>query len=232
MTSISLFFSIFPCRMAFYCCYFLTSLCSSLYLTAMPIACLSLPAFITTNAFVRIRITTLLVNPPACCGRTLVKRRGCVNLYLIVPICCVKKGEYDIIGVLPYLNLKSYSCLHVYHELWNTWPGSWHLKHNGFSETDLVKVYKAIVRPVADYMMEVYHSMLSDAQDKAIERLQTHALKCIFTPGLSGRKLRALSGLTTLHERRIEHCDKFDEMFVRNPRFEHWFPERRLSLGR
>ena len=107
-----------------------------------------------------------------------------------------------------------------------------HLKHNGFSESDLLRVYTVIVRPVADYMMEIYHSMLTDAQDEAIERLQTHALKCIFSPKISGRRLRALSGLTTLRERRIQYCDKFAEKCVRNPRFEHWFSERKLSLGR
>ena len=65
-----------------------------------------------------------------------------------------------------------------------------HLKHNGFNDDDLVKVYKTIVRPVAEYMMEVFHSMLNDYQDELLERLQTHALKCIYGPGLSGRKMR------------------------------------------
>ena len=84
-----------------------------------------------------------------------------------------------------------------------------HLKHSGFSEEDLVKVYVSMIRPVAEYMLEVFHSMLSDAQDEALERLQTHALKCIFGPGLSGRRMRDMAGVQTLRERRIEQCDKF-----------------------
>ena len=101
-----------------------------------------------------------------------------------------------------------------------------HLKHNGFTEGDLVRVYTSIIRPVADYMMEIYHSMATDRQDEEIERLQTHALRCIYGPGLSGRKLREKADLTTLRERRIEACDRFALKCSRSDRFEHWFPKR------
>ena len=75
-----------------------------------------------------------------------------------------------------------------------------HLKHNGFSSDDLIKVYTAVIRPVAEYMLEVFHSMMNDIQDEALERLQTHALKCIYGPGLSGRRMRELPGLETLRD--------------------------------
>ena len=45
-----------------------------------------------------------------------------------------------------------------------------HLKHAGFNSEELAKVYRTIVRPVADYMSVVYHSMLSDRLDEEIER--------------------------------------------------------------
>ena len=99
-----------------------------------------------------------------------------------------------------------------------------HLKHNGFTEKELVTVYTTIVRPVADYMMETYHSMMNDSYDEAVERLQTHALKCIFGPRLSARRLRELAGVSTLRQRRIEHCDKFARKCADSPRFSHWFP--------
>ena len=73
-----------------------------------------------------------------------------------------------------------------------------HLRHNGFGADDLIKVYKAVLRPVAEYMLEVFHSMLNDAQDESLERLQCHALKCIFGPGISGRRMREMAGLETL----------------------------------
>ena len=74
--------------------------------------------------------------------------------------------------------------------------------------------------------MEVFHPMMTDRQDEELERLQTHALKCIFGPGLSGRKMRDMSGLETLRERRTAQCDKFAKKCLANPRFEHWFPEK------
>ena len=56
---------------------------------------------------------------------------------------------------------------------------------------------------------EGYHSMLTDPQDEAIERLQSLALKCIFGPRIFARKMRQMAGLQTLRHRRIDHCDKF-----------------------
>ena len=109
-----------------------------------------------------------------------------------------------------------------------------HLKHNGFEEKDLVTVYKMMVRPVADYMMEVYHSMLTDHQDEAVERLQSHALKCIFGPRLSARRLRELAEVSTLTERRIEYCDKFARKCIESDRFCDWFPKKnsaRITRG-
>ena len=103
-----------------------------------------------------------------------------------------------------------------------------HLKHNGFDNEDLVKVYVAVIRPVAEYMLEIFHSMMNDSQDECLERLQTHALKCIFGPGLSGRRMRDLAGLPTLRERRITQCDKFASKCAASPRFEHWFPVREV----
>ena len=52
-----------------------------------------------------------------------------------------------------------------------------HLKHSGFNKEELARVYRVIVRPVADYMAVVYHSMLSDREDEIIERLQSQAFK-------------------------------------------------------
>ena len=104
-----------------------------------------------------------------------------------------------------------------------------HLKHNGFSNEDLIKVYTTVLRPVAEYMLEVFHSMMTDSQDEALERLQSHALKCIFGPGLSGRRMRELAGLPTLRERRVEQCDRFARKCAASPRFEHWFPENEVT---
>ena len=64
------------------------------------------------------------------------------------------------------------------------------LKRNGFTEEELVKVYKTIIRPVADYGRVVYHLSLTDEQDELVDRLQNQALRCIYGPGISGRRMR------------------------------------------
>ena len=105
------------------------------------------------------------------------------------------------------------------------------LKASGFTEEELVKVYTTMIRPVAEYCCAVYHSSLTDEQDERLERLQSHALKAIYGPGLSARKLREKSGLDTLRARREQYCDKFASKCASNPRFVDWFPlkENRTS---
>ena len=104
-----------------------------------------------------------------------------------------------------------------------------HLKKNGFSDEELLTVYKTCVRPVADYCDVVYHSLLTDELDEEMERMQDRALRCIYGAGISGRRMRAKSGISTLRARRIEHCDKFAAKCAASARFSKWFP---LTTGR
>ena len=78
------------------------------------------------------------------------------------------------------------------------------LKGHGFNEEELLKVYKTIIRPAIEYGVAVYHSSLTDEQDEKLEGLQVTALKAIFDPFLSGRRLRDRAGITTLRTRREE----------------------------
>ena len=98
------------------------------------------------------------------------------------------------------------------------------LKGNGFNQEELVTVYKTMIRPVAEYGCVAYHSSLTDDQDERLERLQNHALLCIFGPGTSARKMREAAGIETLRKRREMLCDKFAKKCCANPRFAHWFP--------
>ena len=100
------------------------------------------------------------------------------------------------------------------------------LKTSGFTEEELVTVYKTMLRPVAEYGCVAFHSSLTDDQDARIERVQDHALKCIFGPGMSARKMRGQAGLETLRERRIYLCDKFAKKCSDSPFFHHWFPRK------
>ena len=100
------------------------------------------------------------------------------------------------------------------------------LKNSGFTEEELVRVYTTMIRPVADYAAVVYHSLLTDEQDEEIENLQNAALKMIYGIGLSARKMRSLSGLTTLRVRRETLCDKFADKCLSMPLFSDWFPKK------
>ena len=107
-----------------------------------------------------------------------------------------------------------------------------HLKKLGFTAEELVKVYRSVLLPIADYCDVVYHSMLTDEQDEALERAQVGALRAIFDYKLSARKLREMAGVTTLRERRIAHCDKFALKCANSARFSHWFPLNEGRQGR
>ena len=70
-----------------------------------------------------------------------------------------------------------------------------HLRRFGFNQDELVKVYKTVVRPIADYCSVVYHPMLNDEQDEALDRCQAHALWCIYGMGISYSEMRKKLGL-------------------------------------
>ena len=101
-----------------------------------------------------------------------------------------------------------------------------HLKNFGFTKEELAKVYRTIILPTADYCSVVYHAMLTDEQDEVLDRCQAHALRCIYGKGVSYEKMRAMAGVKTLRQRRIEACDRFAAKCLKDPRFSHWFPLR------
>ena len=101
-----------------------------------------------------------------------------------------------------------------------------HLRTMGFTQAELVRVYKTVILPIADYCSPVYHSQMTDEQDELVERLQSHALKCIFGPGIPASTMRKMADLTTLRSRRIAQVDKFAEKAAASDRFGGWFPAR------
>ena len=107
-----------------------------------------------------------------------------------------------------------------------------HLGRAGFSQKELVTVYKSVIRPTLDYCSVVYHSMLTDLQDQTIERLQSQALKSIFGFGVSYSDMREMAGVPTLRARRIELVDKFIGKARCNPKYDRWFPKRTGRQGR
>ena len=84
---------------------------------------------------------------------------------------------------------------------------------------------------MVDHLDVVYHASLPDDLDEELDRLQNQALKAIFGAQHGGRTLRRLAGVTTLRERRVQHCDKFAAACAASARFGDWFPlkDRRRS---
>ena len=98
------------------------------------------------------------------------------------------------------------------------------LKKSGFTTDELVTVYKTMIRTVADYGAVVYHSSLSDVQDKTLDNLQNVALRCIYGQGMSGRAMREMARLDTLRKRRENMCMKFAKKIADDPLFAKLFP--------
>ena len=103
------------------------------------------------------------------------------------------------------------------------------LRKSGFTEQDLVLVYKTTMRPVIEYSSVIYHPMLSAEQTGYIEKQQTRALKNIFGNEYSQKRLLELAGLPTLEQRRKDACLRFARKTACNPRFEKHFKQRKLG---
>ena len=99
----------------------------------------------------------------------------------------------------------------------------------GFTEQELVKLYTSYIRPSIEYSSPIYDSMLTAEQSETIEKQQYFALKNIFGFEYSHSRLLELSGLKTLKERRRTATLKFAQKTLNNPRFQHWFPKRRMT---
>ena len=101
-----------------------------------------------------------------------------------------------------------------------------HLHHRGFTQEDLLKVYKSTILPCHDYCSSVFHSSLTLSQTIVLERLQAKALKAIYGYDPSYRELMEKAGLTTLRARREARELSFARKCASSPRFSGWFPTR------
>ena len=107
-----------------------------------------------------------------------------------------------------------------------------HLHHNGFSQEDLLRVYKSTILPCHDYCSNVFHSSLTLSQTITLERLQAKALKSIYGYDPSYRELMEKANLTTLRARREDREIKFAQKSAASTRFSKWFPLRPETSAR
>ena len=104
-----------------------------------------------------------------------------------------------------------------------------HLHHRGFSQGDLLRVYKSTILPCHDYCSNVFHSSLTLSQTIILERLQSKALKAIYGYNPSYRELMEMSGLTTLRARREQRELAFARKCASSERFGRWFPPNEVA---
>ena len=104
-----------------------------------------------------------------------------------------------------------------------------HLHHRGFSEEDLLRVYKSTILPCHDYCSNVFHSSLTLSQTVILKRLQSKALKAIYGYEPSYRELIEKCGLTTLRARRERRELIFAPKYSTSQRFGAWFPHKNIA---
>ena len=109
-----------------------------------------------------------------------------------------------------------------------TWALS-RLKRAGMSREDLTKVYKTIIRPVAEYGAVAWHSMLTAEQERMLEKQQVQAMRNIIGPDVSDRKMRLKLNIPLLADRREEAVKKFALKCASSSRFAKWFPKKQCS---
>ena len=110
-----------------------------------------------------------------------------------------------------------------------------HLKKAGISQSKLVEVYKCYIRPVIEYLSNVYHALLSEELSKDIKNMQRSALRLIFGNSILYKKCLEKADLPTLSDRRAIAFRSFavngQELRKTLLRFEHDdYVSKRLHL--
>ena len=101
------------------------------------------------------------------------------------------------------------------------------LLRSGMGTNDLLHIYKAAIRPIADFAAPTYHRLLSEKQSQDIESIQRRAMKTIFGYNVSYRQVVESGHIETLKDRREALFQKFALKNENNPRFkDRWFPRR------
>ena len=95
------------------------------------------------------------------------------------------------------------------------------------AESDLLFVYLSVLRPVLDFAVPAYHSLLTAAQSLQLERLQLKAMKIIYSHDTTYSQAIEKSGILSLEERRKELVLNFALKTTKNNRFaDGWFPKQ------
>ena len=100
-----------------------------------------------------------------------------------------------------------------------------HLKKNGMPQSELLKIYKSVIRPSVEYCSIIYHSLIPEYLSERLERVQKQVMRIIFgwTRDYSG--LVEDGTIEKLSTRRENNCLKFALNNCNTERFgRRWFP--------
>ena len=90
------------------------------------------------------------------------------------------------------------------------------LKYAGIDREDLLDIYKLFIRPMAEYCSVVFHTSLTQKQDRKIELIQSTCLKIILGSDFQDYdSALTLCSLTSLKERRKARILNFIKVYTR-----------------
>ena len=98
------------------------------------------------------------------------------------------------------------------------------LKNLGLNRASLLQVFTMQIRSLLEFGAVVWHSMLTDQNSKAIERVQKTALAVILGPCyVSYENALAQTDLERLDERRAKLSLSFARKAAKHPQHSSWF---------
>jgi hypothetical protein len=101
------------------------------------------------------------------------------------------------------------------------------LRRAGVPPTDIIKVFKSLIRPILEYGSEVWHHALTKEQTRIIEQIQKRAVKIAY-PELPYNEALHLCGLEKLEDRRAAQCKKlFSKILMPDHKLHYLLPEKR-----
>ena len=104
------------------------------------------------------------------------------------------------------------------------------LLHNlfdfGLPMTEMINIYILYIRSILESSAVVWHSSITQLEERKIERIQKTALKIILASEYETYEQALLiTGLLTLKERRKVLCKKFAKNCIKNEKMSHIFPK-------
>ena len=90
------------------------------------------------------------------------------------------------------------------------------LKRAHVPDGDIINFYTTCVRPVMEFSSQVFHFSLPSYLSNALERVQKRVLSIIY-PMITYADCLEKSGVKTLHDRRVDACEKLFNEIITTP---------------